>query len=435
MSFLELSLRLKGFPFEDAVKELSRIQSLSDREFRKWQEKKRMDIVKYHYDNNEFYRSKVGSNLPVKWEDLPILVKSDYQRSDLKLISDTFEKKELYTGYTSGSSGHPFNYAKDKFAHAMTWALIKDRYKNFGLTFESKQARFYGIPLERKDYIIEKTKDLLSNRVRFPVFDLSDEMLETFLEKFRTTKFDYAYGYTNSIVMFAKYLVRNKTVLKDVCPTMKVCIATSENCTADDKRIIEKGFGVKAVNEYGTSEVDLIAFENLNDKWILSNENVFIEILDDEGKRLTKGGEGRIVLTALHNKAMPFIRYEIGDKAIIEPSEDEVIIKSLLGGVNDIIELPSGKKSSGVTFYFITRSILENIDTLKEFIIRQTGTDKFVFEIVSDEDIGSREKILIQKKMDEYLEPGLSFEIKRVGKIERTKAGKMKHFHSHLKKS
>ncbi|MCY7363455.1 MAG: phenylacetate--CoA ligase family protein, partial [Ignavibacteria bacterium] len=364
---------------------------------------------------------------------IPIIKKTDYQNSGFKLISDSIKKKDLYTGYTSGSSGHPFSYAKDKFAHAMTWALIKNRYDNFGLTLYSKQARFYGIPFERKDYIIERTKDYLANRYRFPVFDMSDEKLETFFEKFTKTKFDYIYGYTNSIVLFARYLIKKNIVLKDVCPTLKICICTSENCAEEDKEIIKKGFGITGVNEYGTSEVDLIAFEDFKGNWKLSNENIYIEILGESGGKLTGGGEGRIILTALHNKAMPFIRYEIGDTAVIEPSDSKIIIKKLLGGVNDIIQLPSGKKSSGITFYFISRGVLERSGNLREFIIKQIEINKFVFEVVSDEDISEKDKAELQKKMDIYLEPGLNIEINRVEKIERTKAGKMKHFHSLLK--
>lgn len=432
MSFLELSLKLKGFPLAKAENELKMIQSLSEPEFRKWHLNKRWEIAKYHFANNDFYRNKTGNKLPDKWEDLPVIVKSDYQNSDKNLISDSVPKKDLYTGYTSGSSGHPFSYAKDKFAHAMTWALIKNRYKDFGLTLNSRQARFYGIPFERIDFMKEKFKDFLSNRLRFPVFDLSDEMLEKFLKRFESSAFDYIYGYTNSIVLFARFIIRKNIILKKVCPSLKVCICTSENCSEEDKKIITEAFGVPAVNEYGTSEVDLIAFEDFKGNWKLSEENIFIEILDDEGNRLTKGGEGRIILTALHNKAMPFIRYEIGDKAVIEKSEDKIIIKRLLGGVNDIILLPSGKKSSGVTFYFITRDILERSGILREFIIKQVSIDRFIFEVVSDSDVTQEDKTSIQKKMDVYLEPGLSFEIKRVDKIERTKAGKMKHFHSQL---
>lgn len=432
MSFLELSLKLKGFPLREAERELSKLKNLSHSDFRSWHENKRWEIVKYHFDNNEFYRSRFGDKLPERWEDIPLLVKTDYQKSGYNVISKTFDKKEVYSGYTSGSSGHPFNYYKDKFAHAMTWALIKDRYTNFGLTLDSKQARFYGIPLEKKDYYIEKTKDFLSNRVRFPVFDLSDEMLGNFLEKFRQEKFDYVYGYTNSIVLFARYLIRENVILKNVCPGLKICICTSENCTEEDKNIIEKAFGVRAVNEYGTSEVDLIAFETESGKWLLSNENIYIEVIGEDGKQITDGGEGRILLTALHNKAMPFIRYEIGDKAVIAPGKNEIELKRILGGVNDIVILPSGKKSSGVSFYFITRSIMEKIDSLKEFIIRQVAPDKFVFDVVSDEEISDSDKKMIQKNLDTYLESGLSFEINRVDKIKRTKAGKMKHFYSEL---
>lgn len=433
MSFLELSLKLKGFPFKDAESELKKIQSLSAEEFKDWHEKKKWEIVKYHFDNNEFYRSKTGNKIPEKWEDISILTKSDYQGSDKKLITDSIDKKDLYTGYTSGSSGHPFGYAKDKFSHAMTWALIKNRYKDFGLSLNSKQARFYGIPFEKFEYVIEMTKDYLSGRVRFPVFDLSDKTLGTFLKKFRMTKFDYVYGYTNSIVLFARYLIRENIVLKDLCPTLKLCIGTSENCTDEDKKIIQQAFGIPVINEYGTSEVDLIAFEDLSGSWKLSLENVYIEILDDDGNQLTSGGEGRIILTALHNKAMPFIRYEIGDRAVIEPGNNPVRIKKLLGGVNDNIILPSGKESPGITFYFISRNILETSGVLREFIIKQIALDKFVFEVVSDNEIPEKNKQLIQKRMDTYLEPGLNFEIKRVDKIERTKSGKMKHFHSYLK--
>jgi phenylacetate-CoA ligase len=432
MSFLELTLKLKGFPLDKAEKELSAIKALSRAGFAEWQLKKRLDITGYHFNNNEFYRHRLGGKLPDNWNDLPVLQKSDYQQDKLSVISKTIEPKDLYTGYTSGSSGHPFRYAKDKFAHAMTWALIKDRYKYYGLTLDSKQARFYGIPFEKFDYYVERTKDFLANRLRFPVFDLSDEVLHGFLDKFRSVRFDYVYGYTNSIVLFARYLIKEKVLLREVCPTLKVCICTSENCTAEDQEIIEKAFGVKAVNEYGTSEVDLIAFEDLEGVWRLSHENIFIEVLDESDNPIREKGEGRIVLTSLYNRAMPFIRYEIGDRAYVEIENGDINIKRLLGGVNDIVVLPSGKISSGISFYFITRKILENSGGLKEFIIKQVAANKFVFEVVSDEDIPERDKQLIQKNIDLYLEPGLSFEIERVDKIQRTKAGKMKHFYSYI---
>lgn len=434
MSFLELSLKLKGFPLSDAEDKIKYLNSLSPNALKNWQNKKKWDIAKYHLKNNEFYRNKLKDKLPEFWEEIPILKKNDFQISLDKLTSETFNSKELYTGYTSGSSGHPFRYAKDKYSHAMTWALIKNRYNNYGITLNSKQARFYGIPLEKKDYYTEKVKDFLANRYRFPVFNLSDKVLSNYVNKFSDTKFDYVYGYSNSILLFARYLNKNKISLNKLCPTLKVCICTSENCSDEDKTEIGKAFGIPVVNEYGTSEVDLIAFEDMSGNWKLSSENVLVEILDESGNHLVKGGEGRIILTSLHNKAMPFIRYEIGDRAVIDPGEDEIKIRKLLGGINDDLILPSGKISSSITFYFVTRSILNKIESLKEFVIKQTKPDTFVFEMVSDTEIGEKDKEMIRKKMDEYLEPDLKAEFIRVEKIQRTKAGKMKQFYSLVNK-
>ena len=85
-----------------------------------------------------------------------------------------------------------------------------------------------------------------------------------------------------------------------------------------------------------------------------------------------------------------------------------------------------------VLLYYISRSILENSGNLKEFTIRQTSLDTFVFDIVSDEPINDDEKIKIHKNMDEYLEPGLKLKIKRFDKLKREKSGKLKHFSSEI---
>jgi len=97
-----------------------------------------------------------------------------------------------------------------------------------------------------------------------------------------------------------------------------------------------------------------------------------------------------------------------------------------------MILLPSGKKSPGLTFYYISRSILESSGSLKEFIIRQTSKNTFIFDIVSDNDLSNKEIEKIKDKMDTYLEPGLKIIINRVELIKRPKSGKIKHFFSEV---
>ena len=49
------------------------------------------------------------------------------------------------------------------------------------------------------------------------------------------------------------------------------------------------------------------------------SESVLVEVLDDEGRPCTPGQVGKVVLTALHNFAMPLIRYENQDYAEVGP--------------------------------------------------------------------------------------------------------------------
>ena len=429
-------MKLTGYDISCAGKELKQIQSLSPEEFRKWQSNNKWEIARYHYDNNPFYRKKVGNHFPDKWEDLPIMEKPDYQGDLEKLLSDGYTRKNTYIANTSGSSGHPFFFAKNKEAHAMDWALIKNRYNWHGLKLDSKQARFLGVPLEITSKIKEKIKHYIINRVLFPVFDMSDNALEKFTKKFIKTKFEYIYGYTNSLVLFARYLLGKNIILKNICPTLKCCITTSEVLTVDDRKILSSAFGVRVINEYGSSETGQMAIENDRRDWMLSEENTYFEVLNDELDKVNGTDYGRIVVTDLDNKAMPFIRYKIGDIGVISKELPENgknrKLEKLLGRENDTLFLPSGKKSPGLTFYYVSRSILESSGVLKEFIIRQTALDTFVFDIVSDRDLFDAEVKEIENKMDMYLEPGLKLEVHRVPKIDRPPSGKIKHFYSEL---
>ena len=196
-TLFEVYLKLIGYDINYAGIELKQIQDLSVREFVQWQDNKKWEIAKYHYQHNQFYRDKIGKHFPDCWEYLTIMQKSDYQADLEYLLSKGYTRKNTYIANTSGSSGHPFFFAKNKEAHAMTWALIKNRYSWHGLKLNSKQARFLGTPLETTSNMQEKIKNFIINRVLFPVFDLSDNILEIFLNKIKKTKFEYIYGYTN----------------------------------------------------------------------------------------------------------------------------------------------------------------------------------------------------------------------------------------------
>lgn len=436
MKLFDLTLQLKGFPIKKARRYLQQINAKSEVELNHFIGQQQQEIVSFHLKNNDFYRQLTnGTQTFEHWETIPVMTKTDLQQPLHNRLSIGYSMKNIYINKTSGSSGDPFIFAKDKFCHALTWAVIQQRFGRFGIDFNtSKQARFYGIPLDFKGFAKEKIKDALSSRHRFSVFDLSDEAFSNHLQKFRTTSFDYINGYTSAIVQFAKFLERRKFHLKTICPSLKACVVTSEMLFEADKQLMETVFGVPVINEYGASELDLIAFENTQNQWQINNETLYVEILDDNNKVLPYGKEGRIVITSLFNKAHPFIRYDIGDVGVLseESTLQKPILKQLTGRTNDIALLPSGKKAAGLTFYYITKSIIEDDGHVKEFIVEQTKLDTFKIVYKSEHVLDDDKKTAIKAEMERYLEPGLVILFEHVSVLQRSPSGKLKQFQSRI---
>ncbi|WP_029034301.1 phenylacetate--CoA ligase family protein [Salinimicrobium terrae] len=435
MNWFSLSLQLNRFPIKKAKNALEEIKNIPESEYKAYVEWKRQEIVNYHRENNSFYKDFFGSREFSSWEEVPVMQKKDLQRPLEERFSKGYNARNSYIGKTSGSSGHPFIFAKDRFCHALSWAEFNDRYQWFGIDLDrSAQARFYGIPLDRFGYYKERIKDRFGFRYRFPIFDLSDKKMDEFLQEFRKKSFEYINGYTSSIVLFAKFLKKKNLILKDICPNLRLCIVTSEMFFEEDKLLLEETFGVPVVNEYGASELGLLAFQNPDEEWILNSETMFVEVLDGKGKAVPAGEEGRIVITSLYNKAHSFIRYDIGDTGSLSENSSlkKPILKKLLGRTNDVAVLPSGKVVPGLTFYYVTKTVIENDGQVKEFVVQQTKPGSFTVIYVSEVALKDAQKKNIETAMEVYLEKGLnlSFEHKLI--LNRSKRGKLKQFESLL---
>lgn len=422
-------LALSGFSIGRAQADLARIKQHRREDAVSYLNEKKWGIFRYHSSRTPFYTSLVDASSISSWEEIPVMEKNDLQIPLDQRLSKDFRLKNVYKSKTSGSSGHPFSYAVDKYAHALTWSTYFDYYKQFGIHIgDAYEARFYGIPKEPFPRSKERLKDKVINRYRFNIFDLSEDTLSLFLHKFKTTAFDYMNGYTSSIVRFAKFLQTQQLVLKAICPSLKVCITTSEMLFESDRQLLEKQLGIPIVNEYGASESGIIAFENPKRQWELNLNTLYVEVVDDDGKVLEYGEKGNILITSLYNKAHPFIRYKIGDVGTIDGNN----LVELEGRTNEFAILPSGKIVPALTLYYVTKSAIENNGLVKEIIVKQIRRDTFEVLYVANETLSSTQISKIRKAVENYLEPRLQLNFKRQDSIKRTKNGKLKQFISEI---
>lgn len=447
-SFFHITLRLNGYPIDAAKEKLTAIQSARQAAhipgtFNSSLLADALSIYTHHL-SNPFYLQllhKHGGEIQqniysyADWLKIPIIGKADMQR-DLKEILVGQDPKQLRIHNTSGSTGNPFFFAKDKFCHAMNWAMIDDRLTGLNINYGADlQGRFYGIPLGKIKYQKERLKDWISGRYRFPVFDLSDQKMEEILTTFQRKPFVYTNGYASSLAYFAKFLIRKGIVLRDVCPTLRLTITTSEVCDDIDRATMEKGFGVPVANEYGAAELDWLAMHDSEGNWLINNETLLVEIIDDEGIPCPPGVEGRVIVTSLFNKAMPFIRYDVGDRAVLANGNKGPyqLMQRVAGRNNDIIQLPSGKVAMGFTIYYLAKELLEKGDVrVKEFIMVQKTLDTFEVHYAAEEELTEKDKQLLLATLEQYLEPGLICSFIRKEHVGRTHAGKLKYFRTEL---
>ncbi len=438
-NILEIFLKINGFPIKEGRDFISNFNGLSLSEREILQKDKAFITFLFHYHNNPYYRNICDSNGFVlkdgfQWNEVPILTKKDIQRPFEEVLT-VQSTKGLYYHNTSGSSGTPFVFAKNKSSHTKALALYLDRLKRLGIDYGTDlQARFYGIPKKGISFCKEKMKDWLAGRIRFPVFDLTDERLSEILNSFAENPFVYINGYTNSILLFANFLIRNNITLNEVCPTLRFVIPTSEVCTSTHKELMKRAFGVDVFVEYGAAELDIIAMEDLNHNFILNNETLLVEILDDKNEPVKPGEVGRVIVTSLFNEAMPFIRYDLGDcvKLGVKTTSTHHTIENVEGRVNDNIVLPSGKISPGLTFYYIVKVLFEGKPNIKEFVIHQMTLDTFEFQYVAETEVSEVEKTKINTEIERYLESGLKVHFVKKETLQRHPSGKLKTFVSHI---
>lgn len=108
----------------------------------------------------------------------------------------------------------------------------------------------------------------------------------------------------------------------------KKVLCAGEKLNEDYRKEFEK-LGIKVFDNYGCTEVPAISAEDDEKGWTrIIEEGIYAEFLNDSGIPIEEG-EGRLVLTDLHNFSTPIIRYKLGDRVLMKTKNGRKYIKIL----------------------------------------------------------------------------------------------------------
>jgi phenylacetate-CoA ligase len=193
-------------------------------------------------------------------------------------------------------------------------------------------------------------------------------------------------------------------------------------------------FGCNIISNYSSAEVGYIALQcpDSNNFHVMSEVN-YVEVINDEGKACTAGELGKVVVTPLHNFAMPLFRYEIGDQVEMgQPcscGRGLPTIKRIIGRLENYLILKNGdKKQLDFSHYRLSA-----IRSIIEFQLAQISFEKLELRLVISKALIDDELNIINTMMQKSFSKNFEYEIIFCEKIARTMSGKLMQFVSEIK--
>lgn len=399
--------------------------------------RKLQKLVEHAYRNIPFYKQIFIRN-DLKPEDvhqyedlqkLPVLSKRIILENEKELITPNYPGK-LYTRKTGGSTGMTLHFMKDAKALTLNDAIMWRCYKWYNLNIGDKQVRFWGVPVAAKVRWKEQFKDYILNRIRISAFDISEKSCLEQYKKIKKFKPAYFYGYTTAIYGFCLFMKKLGIDLRSL--NLKAVICTAEKMYPHHKELFRDVFDCPVVDEYGSSENGIIAFQCKNGKMHVMSDHLCVEFLDDKDRQVKDGELGRIVVTDLESYAMPLIRYDIGDMG--RPSDKKCscginlpLMDIVEGRKEDFIQTKDGKMVHAAYLCYTLKE-----DSVHEFKMYQQGVESLLVQIVKAPSFNSETESVLEGNLRTALGDEMVINFEYLDRIPREKSGKLRYFVSNI---
>ncbi len=133
-----------------------------------------------------------------------------------------------------------------------------------------------------------------------------------------------------------------------------------------------------------------------------------------------------VVVTDLANRAMPMIRYQVGDMAVASRAACSCgrglpLLEKIEGRIADYVLTPGGKLISGIS---LTENFAVMVPGVAQLQIVQEEIDRFVFRIVRGGDFGPKSLAAIRALAAERFGPEVRCECEYVDRIPQEPSGK-----------
>lgn len=387
-------------------------------------------LLKYAMSRVPYYRECLKGVDPecFKLDDMKLLplLSRDMVRNQFERLRTEEESHGMVKAYTGGSTGTPLSIYRSLQASAFNMAGMFRYLGWWGVKPGERRVVIWGrtgsVEKEAVNPIKRLHRQWLNHTLVLDVFDLNPHTIKTYLDRLKQFKPAYIEGYGSALKMLAQLTAAGGLSIEPLM--LKVVVTYGEVLSDPDRQLMEQVFGCRVMNQYGSRDGGLAAYECPAGGMHIQEESQYIWI-DDRGE---------YVGTELDNFAMPLINYQVGDR--LDLSDDPcacgrrlALVGKVWGRSGDMIRKPDGTLTSYWLFYYIFKELSENGSKrpVRQFKVIQ---EKNTFEVLieKDTDYSDAATDFIRRKMMEHIGDSIEIRFRFVGSIERENSGKLKQF-------
>jgi phenylacetate-CoA ligase len=371
------------------LQEFERTQFLSSDELRSLQLRRLRDLLQHAGQRCPFYaeRFRAARFDPADLRELeelravPILDKRDIQEHAARMCDQERPTEDLIANQTGGSTGTPIRFYLDRDRKCSRAAATLRHNCWAGWDIGDRVAVIWGAPADRPaaDWRSHLRGWLLREPLWLDAACLSEATMAGFHDALCRYRPRILQAYAGAAVLVARFLAA--TGLRP--PPLGALVTSAEMLEEDERSLLEEVFGCPVFNRYGCREVSVVASECPAHAGLHTMaEGLYLEIETPQGPAAS-GQLGSILVTDLLNRAMPLIRYRIGDlgawaEGTCPCGRSLPRLARLAGRVTDFLVGGDGRLVSGV---HLATYVVAQRPSLGQVQIRQDRAGAVVYRI------------------------------------------------------
>jgi phenylacetate-CoA ligase len=430
------------YPLGDAVLRTNVMKYLASLEKTQWwpperlaelQNQKLCSLIHHAYNKVPYYR-RVFDERGLSVRDiqtiddlpkLPVLTKDLIRHNFTDLMPQDSRKWRPYLESSSGSTGEPLRYYTTMDAASISWAGEFRAWAWAGYRLGDKRVTLAGSALvpSKRPSISQRLRWFAERNMPLSAVHVTQDTMASYAERIERYRPGFLRGYPTALHLFAEYLKRRGIFLRGI----KAVFTTAEMLLPNYRQTIESQFACQVFDHYGCYDGGPQALECVtHDGYHITAEKAIMEFVDSDGKSAGPERPADILATDLHNYAMPFIRYAVGDRAILSGSPCScgrglTLIKSLEGRTTDVIRLDNGIVLSGPAVTLIFRDC-----RIKQYQVVQTAGNSLLVRVVKGEQYTQADTDYFTGLIRSHVGQEIEIVVEFVDEIATTKAGKHK---------